>query len=1213
MAHSLGDLSAPLPTSLAGVEVELLRTDEALIDSIQDELVCVVCGSIFIDPRVLQCQHCFCLRCLYSTVARERDTQINVPCAYRCATVTRTPGDIRSLAKNHFITNTCLLLRQHLVRRARLLERKLTLLSASQPPRSGSTSAEAEPAGSAAASADASGPPAASDAALRLLSKREQDAVKEMHECEWCSCTSPSCEVCPFCWSRVCAECRGQFSDHQFLCVELRQPGRRPPEGWMPGVRGNGTAPDAALTGAPVFGSGSLASALDDVGGVGATGERGPEGDELFSTHADGGEGCAFPYLIAPFFVPVLVKECLVRHHQAAHLHVSEIEVQAITPVRLAIPEVTVECQNATTGFEFEHLVYPPFTADSGAAEVNLTLPHWCEGTNKPNAALLFLANCSRLGETVLQDLRKLSGVMSEVVLELSSAARGASVRRNKGFHMYAVHAWTLVRSQCIIARDALLPHLERARLLENIMGDLVTYRFQQAIHQTSPPQKHVVRDRCAAFMRTEMQLCRQLDQVMEGIDAACRGIQTLLARMTDVMQELAQPRVHRGEEHKLSRQSRLRFSASMFRSGDDGASATASPQQPRVPAAGDAVRPSRGGSSRGRWTARSGSAAADGGGRGAAGCTAAPDPILSDSTKEADSSFRGQVAEHAQMTRSLTESMLSILRCFTQARVWEWSLCNTCVRESGLGEDDRRTLLAAEEALQLITDQLMGTVWTHARMMYVLEVEQDAAGPAFALDILMDAETLELLRAALDCPTYDHSEVFESLKSLSQLRAQFVSTSATNNAVLMRNPDTQQELLNMMSSVLRTTMVHQTAALRVVSDFGTALDQRFAAYLRTRQMNPEVGERPPPSEDALLAVEVLKLLQRQSNDKLADYTAVVNYLKSGSEDWESQRSTRGGWSTPSQRELHLSTAPAEARWGSPFVTDFSLRDTALTACLVCGETLVRAANGQSLQRGWADELQSAVATRAAAAAAATAGELRDTPSNALETPTRTDAETDSNEASADAVRSHSTPPLLPVSPRLTAGHGSSLSAASQRTMAASAPASTSAHSRGTDAAGPSGGSVGSADDAGEEGEPAAAAAEAATTHNELLFDADADLTLVTRGIVTPSRADSDGTRKAEARFKSVFQLHATTALVRRRRVHELPFYRGTCVYKGVSTPFWLDAQTSAVFMDPQPLSTAGRRQYALGVLSSPLFFIALNSALSIFLQRRYQLEVVFK
>lgn len=1264
----MGDATrSSLPETLDGIAAQVTAIQATLVESLHDELVCAVCGCVFIDPRVLQCQHCFCLRCLYSTVARDRMPQLEVPCAYRCEEMTVTKGDIRTLPKNHYITNTCILLRQHLVRRAQLLEKKFTLLKEDVSQVESRTSAAspvvqfgAAPSDSAAAANDSVAD--TKHTAERLLQKKERDLVAELYECEWCSCSSSSCEVCPYCWSRVCAECRGQFSDHQFLCVEPNQPGRRPPEGWLPGTAPSGVAALSAETHSSGGGGGGEASLTADA--AAHTAEEG-------GASPLAGHDAAFPFFFTPFFVPTLVKECLVKQHHAP-LQLSEIDVRNVTPLRLAVPEYAVQCQHHTTGFAFNYAVHPTFSVGEGVP-VDLNTPHWTEGDGKPSSTLSFLANATRLGETVLQDLHKLSTATSDVVMELSSAAHQAYVRRNKGFHMYALHVWVLVRAQCQIARDALLPHLERSRLLENIMGDLVTYRFQQTMGRASPRQKHVIRDRCMVFLKTEIQLCRQLDQVMEGIDAACRGIRALLGRMRDAMRELSQPKVHRGEEHKKSRQSRLRFSVQLFHTRDEQqqqqqqpSTHTGRPQEDELVAA-DGDVPTRVKQVRGVAARRNAAHATP-------PSVAAADPGLSDAAVPG-SSFRGQIREHQPTTQALTDSLLSLLRCFMQARVWEWSLGNTCIRECGLGEEDRRVLLQCEETLQLQTDSLLRGIWRSARLVYILEVQQDELGPASSLDILMDKETLALLDTATDNPIYEHNEVFEGLKALSQLRNHLLNVSSAN-IIAARTPDTQQELLNMMTSVLKTTMQHQMTVLRSVTAAEDSYESRFATYLRTRQMTPDVGEAPPINEGTLLAVDVLKALQQHRDVNLGGRTtapATPPDTAAGAGGGVGQegvprlamaRPSRPYPVAPGQKDAkEFSTSstplcPYDTRTVThALLTDFSRRDTALLSCQRFGEALVRAANGQSL-----DEGRSLFNTDAAEAPTGL-HQLPPLPTPPLDGAPPTAAEETSpslellppplfhveeelpllsahSECPASASEETGSAPRTQVT-TLRAREDDSTGALMHETEAATGPADAdaphpllsttppsfvplpppSASLRTVDVDAPVSPSrtlgdvsspvVNTAQEAAADAGHAVAPPNA--VHDELLFEADCEDTAVETAPVIPTLADSDGSRKAAKLFKSTFQLPATTTSVQQRRVTYLPFYRGECTYKGMTTTFFVDAQTGAVAVNPQLLAAGGRRQYLLELVSSPLFFILFNSTLSILLHKRYQLEIFYK
>ncbi|KPA83246.1 hypothetical protein ABB37_02925 [Leptomonas pyrrhocoris] len=1245
-----------LPDTLEGVTAEIKATQAALVASLQDELVCVVCGCVFIDPRVLRCQHCFCLRCLYSTVARDRKQQLEVPCAYRCEETTVTQGDIRTLPKNHYITNTCVLLRQHLVRRAKLLEKKLVLFG-DETTVDETSGAASSPSAAAPFTVETEAVPLSPRPVDQLLLNKEKAIVAELQECEWCSCTSPTCEVCPYCWSRVCAECRGQFSDHQFLCVELHQPGRRPPEGWLPGTKSSGVAAgndDASMQQRSAATTTTL------------------ETDEYQHTTLAAGADASFPFFVTPFFIPTLVKECLVKQHSAP-LQLSEIDITNLTPVRLKVPEFAVRCQHHSTGFSFDYTVHPTFQTEEGVT-VDLTTPHWTEGDGKPSSTLSFLANAARLSEVVLHELHQLSTATSDVLLELSSAAHEAYVRRNKGFHMYALHVSVLVRAQCQIARDALLPHLERSRLLENIMGDLVTYRFQQTMARASPPQKHVVRDRCMTFLRTEIQLCRQLDQAMEGIDAACRGIYTLLGRMRVAMKELAQPKVHRGEEHTKSRQSRLRFSVQLFH--NRGKEDNPQPKQQREGEQEDQLTRNDDVQTQTR-TPRSGATRRSP--SHTAPSNAVPiDPALSDAAVS-DSSFSAQMSEHHGTTQALTDSLVSILRCFMQARVWEWSLCNTCIRECGLGEEDRRALLSAEETLQLLTDHLAREIWSCARLVHILEVQQAEAGPTSSLDIFMDRETMELVDLGMENPIYEHNAISDNLKALSQMRNNLLNVSSAN-IMTMRTPDTQQELLNMMTSVLNTTMAHQMTVLRLVTESENVYKHRFAAYLQTRQMDPQVGSPPPINEGTLLAVDVLKMLRR-CRDLLVSPAATVVSADGGSDvpQWPLlARPSRPHPAAPAQedpKELSASTTPV-----SPYEThtmahavllDFARRDTALMSCQRYGEALVRAANGHALDDGrsvFATDGNGSGGTAPsalhrlpplptqAAGAAASSTSPADVEATLLVPllPVEEQEEAEGEEPYSTPTVSTTTHapeafegtdggtgalPIQVLTPGARVEESTPHEGANEHTHPTRSDAGTSPSppQRGSfsssqrtvevdAAASPSGDVAANVSALTPMSEAAAAApvetAEGATSastpgqnrlRDELLFEADCSDTPVEAAPVEPSLADANGSRKASKLFKTTFQLPATTTSVNQTRITYLPFYRGECTYKGMSTTFYVDAQTSMVSVNSRLLSAGGRRQHVLELLSSPLFFLLLNSALSVWLRKRYQLEILYK
>lgn len=170
-----------------------------MLPTISKELECAICGCLFIDPRILRCQHCFCLRCLFSQAMHNHADYITITCAFRCTPPTITDGDIRSLPRNLAISNIVALLRRE---RARSLDAQFRQTTEKIEGPSDIAECDAEH-----ASGSSSLP-----AALR---ETQQDG---RHECEWCSRSCPRCELCKRCLSRICVDCSGQFSDHSFLC-----------------------------------------------------------------------------------------------------------------------------------------------------------------------------------------------------------------------------------------------------------------------------------------------------------------------------------------------------------------------------------------------------------------------------------------------------------------------------------------------------------------------------------------------------------------------------------------------------------------------------------------------------------------------------------------------------------------------------------------------------------------------------------------------------------------------------------------------------------------------------------------------------------------------------------------------------------------------------------------------------------------------------------
>jgi hypothetical protein len=87
-------------------------TASATLEGFAKELECVICNSTMVDPRVLSCQHVFCLRCIFQLVKRDRGANVVVRCPFKCDDVTRTTGDVRTLKRNPMIGNLCVTMRQ---------------------------------------------------------------------------------------------------------------------------------------------------------------------------------------------------------------------------------------------------------------------------------------------------------------------------------------------------------------------------------------------------------------------------------------------------------------------------------------------------------------------------------------------------------------------------------------------------------------------------------------------------------------------------------------------------------------------------------------------------------------------------------------------------------------------------------------------------------------------------------------------------------------------------------------------------------------------------------------------------------------------------------------------------------------------------------------------------------------------------------------------
>ena len=140
----------------------------AMDDSQTAELECTICGNIMVDPRVLSCQHAFCLRCIFCLIKRDRGMHVAVKCPFGCEEQTVTEGDVRTLKKNHLIGSLC----------RRATEKRFAALP---------------------------------------------DPKK--HACDFCSKDNVQCRLCQRCSGSICERCDAEenFSDHGFLCCDNKK------------------------------------------------------------------------------------------------------------------------------------------------------------------------------------------------------------------------------------------------------------------------------------------------------------------------------------------------------------------------------------------------------------------------------------------------------------------------------------------------------------------------------------------------------------------------------------------------------------------------------------------------------------------------------------------------------------------------------------------------------------------------------------------------------------------------------------------------------------------------------------------------------------------------------------------------------------------------------------------------------------------------------
>eukprot|EP00796_Vickermania_ingenoplastis_P005952 gene5952-4261_t len=140
--------------------------------SIQREFECPLCLSTLLHPRVLACQHCICLKCLFAHGASSNGTHFSkwrrISCPLKCKEKTTVPGGLIHLPRNYIVSK--------LAESARRIEM------------------------------------------VRFLRGESEGEAS----CEWCS-ASPKAKPCMTCFSFVCDNCLKPPSLHHFLCSEGKE------------------------------------------------------------------------------------------------------------------------------------------------------------------------------------------------------------------------------------------------------------------------------------------------------------------------------------------------------------------------------------------------------------------------------------------------------------------------------------------------------------------------------------------------------------------------------------------------------------------------------------------------------------------------------------------------------------------------------------------------------------------------------------------------------------------------------------------------------------------------------------------------------------------------------------------------------------------------------------------------------------------------------
>ncbi|CAD2218075.1 hypothetical protein ADEAN_000556100 [Angomonas deanei] len=749
-----------------------------VVDLVAQELRCVVCYCVLIDPRVLKCQHSFCLRCLFFQVNYDRGEMLSVSCPFRCHENTISKGDIRTLPRNLAVSNIALLIRKQMYKKAPLIGANSTTETEGGVP----------------------------------------------SECEWCSRDSESCRVCPHCYSNICPKCRGPFSNHYYLCTELHD--------------------HAVSEEKPV--SSPLTDAYNAVEeAVGGFEEAAAAQAATWRTIAPGTTGGGVPHY--PFFITKKGASKLLVDHltQSSSILPIHLKVEQIDSIRIATKQNQTVCTQVASGFSSNYDVIPKFTL--GNLVVNPQDQHWGL-SNRGSEALLLLANTIRVGQKVYEDMLAACREVTAVLNEVKSVARRALIIDNQGFQLYACHVMELAREEVVLVRNCILPQMLRLRHMEGLIGDAVINRYHQVYNQMIPSERHSVRSRCISFSRIELVLVNQADALMKRVFTKAEDLESYIDHLGKELVTLAQ-----------ENSSSTCDNQSIISEAPCPSAKVVTADERKVKWWFSRSRPSRGRKN--------------------------PPPSMADDPIHnlyADHSFLGQFHERSQTTEKLTTWVLQTLRHFLVLRQWCWFFTNTTVREIGLSEENCEALLTSEHSLQLEYDELLKKIGESARLnlqweFAVLDLER------MGFPVEANARLISLIGRKGEFKNdmlFSFTTAEETLGEMRRLRAYLSSLEADVNTFgSVRSYETQAELLNIMSSVVKTGHEHSKEVIRnwcaaeaaLLMMITTRLNSEFHLRLEMYTYGSISSEMPNTSPEvfikSLIAMEDDKLLEMVSQE----------------------------------------------------------------------------------------------------------------------------------------------------------------------------------------------------------------------------------------------------------------------------------------------------------------------------------------------------------